>query len=105
MCVERFSIKNEGMASHESQEKRHYIETFRVILSAWPAFPVDLEASLLPSAVATHVWVVEKQLARFYTQSFFNSFGRPPIVPHLIPNPPLLSSVLGVIDFSSALLT
>jgi len=88
MCVEWFPIKNEGMASHESQEKRHYIETFCVILLAWPAFPIDLEASLLPSAVATRVWVVEKQLARFYTQSFFDSFGRPPIIPHLIPNPP-----------------
>ena len=51
------------------------------------------------------VWVVEKQLAHFYMQSFFDSFGQLPIVPHLIPNPPpLLSSVLRVIDFSSMIL-
>ena len=88
MCIERIPMKNEGMALQEPQEKRCYVEKFRVILSSWPAFPVDLEGSLLPLVVGTHVWVVEKQLARFYTQSFFDSFGQPPIVPRLIPNPP-----------------
>ena len=88
MCVERIPTKNEGMASQEPQEKCRYVEKFCVILLSWPAFPMDLEGSLLPSAVGTHVWVVEKQLACFYTQSFFESFGQPPIIPRLIPNPP-----------------
>ena len=93
MCIERIATNNEGMASQEPQEKCHYVEKFHIILSSWPTFPADLEGSLLPSVVGTRVWVVEKQLAHFYTQSFFDSFGQPPIIPCLIPNPPLLASV------------
>ena len=54
MCVEQIPTKNEGMASQEPQEKHRYIEKFRVILSSWPTFPVDLEGSLLPSG-SVHV--------------------------------------------------
>jgi len=84
MCVERFPIKNEGMASHESQEKRHYIETFRVILSAWPAFPVDLEASLLPSAVHTCLGsreTISTFLHAIILQQFWSAAHCPPSHP------------------------
>ncbi|KAL4061816.1 hypothetical protein V8B97DRAFT_2027098 [Scleroderma yunnanense] len=90
MCMESFLMKNQGIASQDLQEKHHYTENFRVLLSSWPGFLTELETSLLPSAVVACVWVVEKKLALFYTQHFFDNFGQPPIVPHLIPNPPPL---------------
>ena len=87
MCVEPFPTKNQGLVSLELEEKRHYVESFRVLLSSWPEFPMELQDLLMPLAVSTHVWVVEKNLARFYTQAFFDNFSRPPIVPHLIAKP------------------
>ncbi|KIM56184.1 hypothetical protein SCLCIDRAFT_133193, partial [Scleroderma citrinum Foug A] len=87
MCVEPFLTKNQGLVSQEPAEKRCYIEKFRVLLSSWPGFPSDLTL-LMPSATSACVWTVEKHLAQFYTQSFFDNFGHPPIVPHLIPDPP-----------------
>ena len=87
MCVEPFPTDNHGLTSLEPQEKRDYVERFRVLLSLWPGFPSDL-GSLMPSATSSQVWTVEKKLANFYTQSFFDNFGHPPVVLHLIPNPP-----------------
>ena len=88
MCMESFPMKNQGLVSLELEEKCCYVESFRVLLSLWPEFPMELQDSLMPLAVSTCVWVVEKNLAQFYTQAFFDNFGHPPIVPHLIPNPP-----------------
>ena len=87
MCVEPFPTKNQGLVSLEPHEKLHYVEKFRALLSLWPGFPSDLD-SLTSLASPARVWAVEKQLARFYMQAFFDNFGRPPVVPHLIPNPP-----------------
>ena len=98
MCIEPFPMDNRGLTSLEPQEKRDYVERFRVLLSSWPGFPSDL-GSLMPSATSSRVWTVEKKLANFYTQSFFDNFGRPPIVPHLIPNPPALSTHQGGLKF------
>ena len=88
MCMEPFLMKNQGLISLELEEKHHYVESFHVLLSSWPEFPMELQDSLMLSAVSMHVWVVEKNLAWFYMQAFFDNFSRPPIVPHLIPNPP-----------------
>ncbi|KAL4076557.1 hypothetical protein V8B97DRAFT_2021919 [Scleroderma yunnanense] len=60
MCMESFLMKNQGIASQDLQEKHHYTENFRVLLSSWPGFLTELETSLLPSAVVACVWVVEK---------------------------------------------
>ena len=87
MCVEPFPTQNPRLVSLEPQEKRAYVEKFCALLSSWPGFPSGLD-SLTPSATSACVWAVEKQLARFYTQTFFDNFGRLPIVPHLIPDPP-----------------
>ena len=88
MCMEPFLTKNQGLVSLELEEKHHYIESFCVLLSLWPEFPTELQDLLMPLAVSVRVWVVEKNLAWFYMQAFFDNFSRPPIVPHLIPNPP-----------------
>ena len=92
MCVEPFPTDNRGLTSLEPQEKRDYVERFRVLLSSWPGFPSDL-GSLMPSATSSRVWTVEKKLANFYTQSFFDNFSRPPVVPHYLPIRGVLNSL------------
>ena len=92
MCVEPFPTDNRGLTSLKPQEKHNYVERFRVLLSSWPGFPSDL-GSLMPSATFSRVWTVEKKLANFYTQSFFDNFSRPPVVPHYLPIRGVLNSL------------
>ncbi|KAI6015534.1 hypothetical protein BKA83DRAFT_4498812 [Pisolithus microcarpus] len=86
MYDEPFPRKNEGLGSHEPQTKLEFVERLRALVASWPGFPLDLGQPLLPSASVTRVWAVEKKVALFYVQSFFDYFGRPPIVPRHIPN-------------------
>ncbi|KAI5985255.1 hypothetical protein EDD15DRAFT_2374299 [Pisolithus albus] len=84
MCAEPFPSENQGLASSDPKLKLEYVEKLRVLLSPWPGFPSDLMEPLPSSASSARVWALERKLALFYVQSFFDNFGRPPILPHLI---------------------
>ncbi|KAF9243578.1 hypothetical protein BU15DRAFT_59933 [Melanogaster broomeanus] len=88
MCSIPFPVTNEGLVSSELGEKRHYVEKLRLLISSWPDFPTDIADILLPSSTLDEVWSVKQKVALFYCQTFFDRFGRPPIVPHQIPAPP-----------------
>ncbi|KAI6140792.1 hypothetical protein BKA82DRAFT_4362707 [Pisolithus tinctorius] len=106
MFAEPFPVKDQGLASLEPQTKLEYVERFRMLLASWPGFPPDLGTSLPSSASPARVWAVEKRLALFYVQSFFDNFGRLPIVLRLIPKNPRSIYGLGdnrLIPSSSAL--
>ncbi|KAI6147805.1 hypothetical protein BKA82DRAFT_140203 [Pisolithus tinctorius] len=96
MFAKPFPVKDQGLASLEPQTKLEYVERFWTLLTSWPGFPLDLGTSLPLSASPAHVWAVEKQLALFYMQSFFNNFGCLPIVLCLIPKNP--HSIYGLGD-------
>ncbi|KAI6016832.1 hypothetical protein BKA83DRAFT_4497344 [Pisolithus microcarpus] len=87
MCAEPFLTQNQGLGSSDPRSRCEFVEIFRKLLASWPGFPSDLVAPLLPSTPLTRVWAVERRLAIFYVQSFFDNFGRPPILPRLIPVP------------------
>ncbi|KAI6011724.1 hypothetical protein BKA83DRAFT_4501969 [Pisolithus microcarpus] len=87
MCAEPFPTQNQGLGSSDPRSRCEFVEIFRKLLASWPGFPSDLVVPLLPSALLTRVWAVERRLAIFYVQSFFDNFGRPPILPRLIPVP------------------
>ncbi|KAI5998952.1 hypothetical protein F5J12DRAFT_724715 [Pisolithus orientalis] len=80
MFAKPFPVKDQGLASLEPQTKLEYVERFWMLLASWPGFLPDLGTSLPSSASPAHVWAVEKWLALFYVQSFFNNFGHLPIV-------------------------
>ncbi|KIK12214.1 hypothetical protein PISMIDRAFT_79878, partial [Pisolithus microcarpus 441] len=81
MCAEPFPSENQGLASSDPKLKLEYVEKLQVLLSPWPGFPSDLMEPLPPLASLACVWAVEKKLALFYVQSFFDNFGCPPILP------------------------
>ncbi|KAI5997844.1 hypothetical protein F5J12DRAFT_709432, partial [Pisolithus orientalis] len=85
MFAEPFLVKDRGLASLEPQMKLEYVERFWMLLTLWPGFLPDLGTSLPSSASPVHVYAVEKWLALFYMQSFFDNFGHFPIILHLIP--------------------
>ncbi|KAI6033755.1 hypothetical protein BKA83DRAFT_4121129 [Pisolithus microcarpus] len=86
MYDEPFLRKNEGLGLHEPQMKLEFMERLCALVASWPGFLSDLGQPLLPSALVTHVWAVEKKVVLFYVQSFFDYFSHPPIIPHHIPN-------------------
>ncbi|KAI6142465.1 hypothetical protein BKA82DRAFT_149223 [Pisolithus tinctorius] len=88
MFAEPFPVKDQGLASLEPQMKLEYVERFQMLLASWSGFPLDLGTSLPLSASPVCVWAVEKLLALFYVQSFFDNFSHLPIVLHLIPKNP-----------------
>ncbi|KAH6886084.1 hypothetical protein BKA70DRAFT_1236571 [Coprinopsis sp. MPI-PUGE-AT-0042] len=76
---------NGGMASTDLAEFIHVISAFRDLVKAWPNCPTAILSSTsqypTPGAVAQMATLV----ARFYTQTFYNCFGWPPIIPHSLP--------------------
>ncbi|KAF8834074.1 hypothetical protein BDN67DRAFT_915687 [Paxillus ammoniavirescens] len=85
MCSVPFPANNKGLASNEPSEKRGYLENLCLVMSSWPGFPADVSYPIPPSAASECIWSIEKKLALFYCQMFFDYFGRPPIVLHQIP--------------------
>ncbi|KIK15233.1 hypothetical protein PISMIDRAFT_16664 [Pisolithus microcarpus 441] len=86
MYDEPFPRKNKGLGLHEPQTKLEFMERLCALVASWPGFLSDLGQPLLPSALVTRVWAVEKKVVLFYVQSFFDYFGHLPIIPRHIPN-------------------
>ncbi|KAI5988462.1 hypothetical protein F5J12DRAFT_898193 [Pisolithus orientalis] len=88
MCAEPFPQQNQGLGSSNFQLKQEYIEKLWALLAVWPGCPSDLAEPIMPLASLLHVWAMEKKLAIFYVQPFFDTFGCLPLLPHLIPTAP-----------------
>ncbi|KAF8833470.1 hypothetical protein BDN67DRAFT_1017523 [Paxillus ammoniavirescens] len=84
MCLVPFPANNKGLASNEPSEKCGYLENLHLVMSSWLEFPADVSDPIPPSAASERIWSIEKKLALFYCQMFFNYFGCPPIVLHQI---------------------
>jgi hypothetical protein len=84
--VTDFPQSDIGISASSWKDRSPYINNFRQILSSWPSW------SRLPQRVRERklvtledVNVVERGLADFYCQTFFDHFGRAPITPHRFP--------------------
>ncbi|KAI5998484.1 hypothetical protein F5J12DRAFT_895407 [Pisolithus orientalis] len=88
MCAEPFPQQNQGLSLSNFQSKWEYIEKLQALLAVWPGCPLDLVEPIMPLASLSCVWAMEKKLAIFYVQSFFDTFGPLPLLPCLIPTAP-----------------
>ncbi|KAI0739754.1 hypothetical protein C8Q80DRAFT_1222075 [Daedaleopsis nitida] len=62
------------------------LEAFRRVLLRWPRCPRWLRSCPLTiSMTEDQILTVEKEMTRFYVDTFFEQSGRAPIVPHQIP--------------------
>jgi hypothetical protein len=87
---EPFPDKNRGLGALRVEDRLPFIEHFRTLLSTWPNAPSALGDPLEISAFNTHVLAVERCVTLFYVQSFYDTYGRPPIIPRHIPASPLV---------------
>lgn len=81
--VSQFPTSDQGLAALVWQDRAQYLKIFREIMSPWPGFPPD--AGHLKLTSPSEVAFVEKLLANFYCQTFFDFSGRAPITPHRLP--------------------
>jgi len=85
---------HKGVAAEQWQDRLHYIEAFRKVLSSWPGPVAQILATMSigklvgPNQTAFksgEVENVENVAVPFYCQTFFDWFARAPITPHRLP--------------------
>jgi hypothetical protein len=76
-----------GMWARKTGDIFPHVESFCELLSCWEDAPPRLNAPLHASTFdATIYFGVMQPACNFYTQCFFDRFGRPPVVPHRFPS-------------------
>ena len=76
---------NEGLRSPRPITRMRPLESLRKLMLAWPSAPASFSCSTFLAGMPDALEALEYQVVLFYCQSFFDFFGRPPIVPHRIP--------------------
>lgn len=86
MWSESFPLENYGLWNNTFMGSLPYLENFRRLLCDWDDVPPCLTTPLTPDNYTdTKSWEVRHAATMFYVQTFFDHFGRPPIVPHSLP--------------------
>lgn len=77
---------DDGLAATERSVRAPYVEALRQVVLRWPRVPQTLLNSGDLAVVADGAFQeMEKELARFYCQSFFDVCGRAPVIPRRLP--------------------
>ncbi|PSS28485.1 hypothetical protein PHLCEN_2v2966 [Hermanssonia centrifuga] len=77
----------DGLAALDVSTRLPYLECLQKILSRWPGAPDDICSTrirMYASSVPRVEWI-EKQMAEFYCQTFYQVAGRAPILPRRFP--------------------
>ncbi|PPQ68817.1 hypothetical protein CVT24_007702 [Panaeolus cyanescens] len=91
--VSRVSTANSGLAADSLRDRIPYLRTFARIMSCWKGEKPDIfrlgrhhsgSDANIPVDVAAEL---EKEIARFYCQQFFNYFRRAAQIPHRLNSP------------------
>ena len=82
-----FPRLNDGVQSIRMDNRKFPLEYLRRIQKDWPDVPPIIRDSCFLETPTNyeHLEALETEVVYFYCQSFFDYFGRPPIVPHRIP--------------------
>ncbi|KIJ10619.1 hypothetical protein PAXINDRAFT_16389 [Paxillus involutus ATCC 200175] len=77
-----------GLGAGSWKELHPWVDKFQELLSVWCDAPSRL-SSLLGDPVADHdnqvAHLTMQSATNFYVQTFFDHFGKPPVVPHVYP--------------------
>ena len=73
-----------GLTSFDLEERNRHLVALGKLMCPWKGCPDSIrDASRLP--IEAHVQALEEACATFYCQSFFDIFGRAPIIPCCLP--------------------
>ncbi|TFK60990.1 hypothetical protein BDN72DRAFT_778742, partial [Pluteus cervinus] len=81
---------NSGMASALLDQRGRALLAIRTLMQNWRGSPPPLITSTHPIAwnQVNNLDHLEVEIAKFYTQSFFNTFHRAPVIPRWLPHLP-----------------
>jgi hypothetical protein len=91
LLVADLSLANQGLTAPSTAERAPYLLALRQLMKDWKGnapSQIGLEEKHVEQYSEDELTALEQAVAKFYTQSFFNFFGRAAIVPHrlLIPS-------------------
>lgn len=82
--INKIPNRDLGLTSFDLVEHNRHLTALGILMGQWKGcLDVIKDASFLP--IEGHVQVLEEACASFYCQSFFNNFGRMPIIPCRLP--------------------
>ncbi|KAK7032104.1 hypothetical protein VNI00_013474 [Paramarasmius palmivorus] len=77
---------SQGVAASSAVDRAPWILCMKHVLKGWPGsrdiHELHAEHKCPEQLIGPELERLEEAVARFYCQSFFNTFGRPPIIPH-----------------------
>ena len=81
MLVVDFQFAGQGLAAQDWKSRTPYLVALRNVMKSWAGFNAlhDLNKHSQENILA-----LEQALVRFYTQTFYNTFGRAASVPRCI---------------------
>ena len=85
LLVADCSLANKGLAAPSITERAPYLLALKRLMRGWKGnVPVQVSSDEKPieQYSTVELTALERAVARFYTQSFFNFFGRAAILPH-----------------------
>ncbi|KAG2104650.1 uncharacterized protein F5147DRAFT_579745, partial [Suillus discolor] len=86
MWSEPFPSEHYGLWDNTLKGCLPYVENFRRLLCDWDGvLPLLMTPLTSDNFTDTKSWEVKRVAMAFYVQTFFDHFGRPPIVPHSLP--------------------
>ncbi len=77
----------DGLAASDLVSRARYLDALRLLLSRWPSVPPSIKSSqsLLNVASVPLLEKVERDMAKFYCQTFYEVSGRAAIIPRRFP--------------------
>lgn len=88
--VEKIPNRNLGLAADDWKERAAYIFTLSTLMQSWEGCPSSIKYAA-EVMVEARVEALEGEVTKFYCQTFFDYFGRAPILPHRLPLTPSTS--------------
>jgi hypothetical protein len=76
---------NEGLRGTDLTNRVLPLESLRKLMLSWPNPPASIVHGTFLRGKPDETEALEYQVVLFYCQTFYDFFGRPPIVPHRIP--------------------
>jgi hypothetical protein len=80
----KFPTRDEGLAASKWQDRMPHVLALRHLMYSWKGCPFSIKAASTYMD-ESRLLKLEEELVNFYSQSFFDHFGRAPITPHRLP--------------------
>ncbi|PSR74702.1 hypothetical protein PHLCEN_2v9630 [Hermanssonia centrifuga] len=85
--MKELPTKVDGLAASNLADRVRYLDALRQIVCRWPNVPPSIQSSpsLLDLSSAPFLEKIEREMAQFYCQTFYEVSGRAAVLPQKFP--------------------